>query len=89
MKKRILGAVACGMLVAAAGVATATSLTSSKQSDFVASGKHAFYVWCAGGSDYVAEQAGKSAEDAQLKLYNSVKSHGKSNCWPVWQGRVS
>ena len=31
----------------------------------------------------------ESAEDAQLKLYDSVKSVGKTNCWPVWQGRAS
>ena len=35
MKRRILGAVVCGVIVAAAGVATATNLTFSKQSDFV------------------------------------------------------
>jgi hypothetical protein len=37
----------------------------------------------------MAEQSGTSAEDAQLKLYNAVKAGGKTNCWPVWQGRVS
>lgn len=89
MKTRILGAVVCGVIVAAAGVATATSLTYSRQSDFVAPGNHEFYVWCAGGSDYMAEQSGANAEDAQLRLYNAVKARGKTNCWPVWQGRVS
>jgi hypothetical protein len=89
MKRRILGAVVCGVIVAAAGVATATSLTYSRQADFVSSGNHEFYVWCAGGSDYMARQSGTSAEDAQLKLYNAVKAVGKTNCWPVWQGRVS
>ncbi|HVZ68272.1 MAG TPA: hypothetical protein VG891_02335 [Rhizomicrobium sp.] len=89
MKRRILGAIVGGVIVAAAGVATATSLTYSRQSDFVSPGNHEFYVWCAGGSDYMAEQAGANAEDAQLKLYNAVKAGGKTNCWPVWQGRVS
>ena len=31
---------------------------------------------------------GKNAEDAQMKLYDSVKAKGKNSCWPVWQGRV-
>ncbi|MGA7673850.1 MAG: hypothetical protein WCA78_02255 [Rhizomicrobium sp.] len=83
---RILAAVIGGIVVVAAGVAAADNYASSKQSDFFAPGKHQFYVWCAGGKDYMATQQGKSAVDAQTKLYDSVKT---SACWPVWQGRVS
>jgi hypothetical protein len=87
--KRVLGAAVGGIVVAVAGVALAANLTSSKQADFFASGQHQFYVWCAGGSDFMAMQAGQSAADAQMRLYNSEKKAGKTNCWPVWQGRVS
>jgi hypothetical protein len=83
---RILAAVVGGIAVVAAGVAVADNYASTKQTDFFAAGKHQFYVWCAGGKDYTATQKGKSAEDAQMKLYNVVKA---SACWPVWQGRVS
>jgi len=85
---RVLAAVAGGVLVAIAGVAVASNFTSTKQSDFFAPGKHQFYVWCAGSSDYVATAIGRNAEDAQMKLYDSSKAHGRSTCWPVWQGRV-
>jgi hypothetical protein len=37
----------------------------------------------------MAAQNGSSAEDAQLRLYNETKRAGKTNCWPVWQGRIS
>ncbi len=87
--KRVLGAAVGGIMVAVAGVAVAANFSSSKQSDFFSPGKHQFYVWCAGGVDYMAMQSGSSAEDAQMKLYNSAKAHGKTSCWPVWQGRVS
>lgn len=86
--RRIFGAVAAGVLVAAAGVAVAANFTSSARTDFYSPGKHQFYVWCASGSDYMTIAAGKSAEDAQMKLYRQTKAHGKSSCWPVWQGRV-
>jgi hypothetical protein len=82
-------AIAVGIGVTAAGVAVADNLTSSKQSDFFAPGKHQFYVWCSGGADYTAVQRGFSAEDAQLKLYNGVKAKGRPACWPVWQGKIS
>ena len=88
-KSRILGAAIAGVIVAVAGVALASNLTASKQVDFFAAGKHQFYVWCAGGSDYMATAQGRSAEDAQMKLYNSAKAHGHTSCWPVWQGKVS
>jgi hypothetical protein len=87
--KRVIGAAVGGVMVAVAGVAVAANLTSNHQTDFFAPGKHQFYVWCAGGTDYTAMQAGDSAQDAQMKLYNAAKSVGKSTCWPVWQGRVS
>ena len=87
-KKRILALAAVGLMVAAAGVAVAANFGSGKQTDFFASGKHRFYVWCAGGSDYSAVQTGRSAEDAQMKLYNAAKASGHSACWPVWQGRI-
>ncbi len=87
--KRVLAAAVGGVAVAVAGVALAANITSSKQADFFAPGRHQFYVWCAGGSDYVAAQSGASAEDAQMRLYNEAKRAGKMNCWPVWQGRIS
>ncbi len=87
--KRVLGAAVGGVMVAVAGVALAANLTSSKHADFFASGRHQFYVWCAGGADFMAMQSGASAEDAQMRLYNQEKRAGKTNCWPVWQGRVS
>jgi hypothetical protein len=86
--RRILGAVVGGVIFAGAGVAVAANFTSSAQTDFFAPGKHQFYVWCAGSSDYMATASGANAEDAQMKLYNSVKAGGRSTCWPVWQGRV-
>ena len=87
--KRVLAAAVGGVLVAVAGVAVAANFSSSKQADFFAPGRHQFYVWCAGGSDYMAAQSGASAEDAQMQLYNATKRAGKTNCWPVWQGRIS
>ncbi len=86
--RRILAAAVGGVIVAVAGVAVAANFTSSAQSDFYAPGKHQFYVWCAGGSDYMATSGGKNAEDAQMRLYGLNKTRGKSTCWPVWQGRV-
>lgn len=86
--RRVLAAAVGGVMVAVAGVAVAANFTSSGQSDFFAPGKHQFYVWCAGSSDYMATATGNNAEDAQMKLYDATKAHGKSTCWPVWQGRV-
>jgi hypothetical protein len=87
--KRVVAAAIGGIVVAVTGVALAANFTSSGQSEFFAPGKHQFYVWCAGGADYMALHAGRSAEDAQMKLYNETKAAGKTSCWPVWQGRVS
>jgi hypothetical protein len=75
--------------LAAAGVAVAANLTSSRHGDFYSPGKHQFYVWCAGGGSRTAYQNGLSADDAQDKLYAAEKASGHSTCWPVWQGRVS
>jgi len=86
--RRILGAIVGGVIFAAAGVAVAANLMSSAQTDFYAPGKHQFYVWCAGSSDYMATASGSNAEDAQMKLYDAAKAVGHSTCWPVWQGRV-
>jgi hypothetical protein len=75
--------------LAAAGVAVAANLTSSRNSDFYSPGKHQFYVWCAGGGSSTAYQDGQSADDAQNKLYAAQKASGKATCWPMWQGKVS
>jgi hypothetical protein len=87
--KRVAAAAIGGIVVAVTGVALAANFTSSRQSDFFSPGRHQFYVWCAGGTDYTAMREGRSAEDAQMKLYNDAKAAGKTSCWPVWQGRVS
>lgn len=87
--RRILGAVVGGVIFAIAGVAVGANFLSSAQTDFYAAGKHQFYVWCAGSSDYMATAAGANAEDAQMKLYNATKAAGRTTCWPVWQGRVA
>jgi hypothetical protein len=86
--KRILGAAAGGVIFAVAGVAVASNFLSNGQSAFYAPGKHQFYVWCAGATDYMATEAGSNAEDAQMRLYNATKATGRTSCWPVWQGRV-
>ena len=54
--KRIVGAAVAGVMVAIAGVAAASSYSSSAHTAFFASGNHQFYVWCAGGTDYMAQQ---------------------------------
>ena len=89
MPVRIIVAVIGGMIFVAAGVAVAANMASNRQIDFFASGTHQFYVWCAGGKDYIASAHGVSAEDAQLKLYNDAKAKGHSTCWPVWQSRLA
>jgi hypothetical protein len=89
MKRRIIAAAAGGVIFAAAGVAAAGSFVSSADSDFFASGKHEFYVWCAGSTDSMATSTGANAEDAQMRLYRSLKAVGRSTCWPVWQGKLS
>ena len=86
--RRVLAAAIGGVMVAVAGVAVAANFTSSGRSDFFSAGKHQFYVWCAGSADYMATEAGNNAEDAQMKLYEATKAGGKTNCWPVWQGRI-
>ncbi|GAA0550896.1 hypothetical protein GCM10008941_33560 [Rhizomicrobium palustre] len=80
---------AAGIAITAAGVAVADNLTSARQTDYFAPGKHRFYVWCGQGGDYTAIERGASAEDAQLRLYNGAKAKGRATCWPVWQGKIS
>ena len=87
--KRFWLAIAIGLGVTIAGMAVADNLTSAKQTDFFAPGKHRFYVWCGQGGDFNAIERGTSAEDAQMRLYNGVKAKGRPACWPVWQGRIS
>ena len=84
----ILGAAVAGAIVAA-GVALAGNFASSHHGDYFAAGTHQFYVWCADGTDTMTSESGSSAEDAQSRLYAKAKNAGKTNCWPVWQGRVS
>ena len=87
--KRYWLALAVGLGVTVAGVAVADTLSSAKQTDFFAPGKHRFYVWCGSGGDFSAVERGSSAEDAQMRLYNGVKAKGRAACWPVWQGKIS
>lgn len=75
--------------LAAAGVAVAANLTSSRHGDYYSPGRHQFYVWCAGNGGHAVVQNGLSADDAQDKLYAAEKAAGHSACWPVWQGRIS
>jgi len=86
--KRVVAVAIGTIILAVAGVALAANLSSSSQSDYFAPGKHEFYVWCSTGSNYMATIAGSSAADAQIRLYDKVKSQGKMTCWPVLQGRV-
>ena len=86
---RVVAVAVGGIVLAAAGVALAANMASTKQSDFFSPGRHQFYVWCAGGTDFMAMSDGRSAEDAQMRLYGQVKAQGKTNCWPVWQGRLA
>ncbi|HEY5047263.1 MAG TPA: hypothetical protein VII49_04490 [Rhizomicrobium sp.] len=89
MKARIYAALAGGAIFAAAGVAAAGNFTSSADNDFFSGGRHQFYVWCASSHNALAIESGANAEDAQLKLYRSLKASGRTTCWPVWQGRIS
>ena len=82
------GAVVAGAIVAA-GMAFAGNSSSNHSEDYFAAGTHEFYMWCAHKTDYLATQGGKSARDAQLKLYEKSKHSGDPTCWPVWQGRLS
>jgi hypothetical protein len=86
---RVIVAVVGGIVFAVAGVAVAANIMSNQQVDFFASGTHQFYVWCAGGKDYIAAQEGANAEDAQMALYNKNKENGHARCWPVWQARIA
>lgn len=84
---RVIGVMMAGAIFGA-GVAAAGSFTSSADTDFYASGHHQFYMWCPASKDYMATGTGRSAEDAQLRLYDASKATGHTSCWPVWQGRI-
>ncbi len=86
MKKMLAGAALVSALML--GVTGAAALDSSREVYFTA-GTHQFYVWCTGGAaGETATSDGATAEEAQLKLYESLKAGGKANCWPVWQGKA-
>jgi hypothetical protein len=85
----LLGATVAGLIVAAAGIAMAGNSTSTKHEDYASAGTHQFYVWCTGTPDFMATEYGDSAADAQMRLYEESKKAGRTNCWPVWQGRLS
>ena len=86
MKKMISGAAIVAAMVL--GGAGASALDSSREV-YLTSGTHQFYVWCTGGAKgETATSDGATAEEAQLKLYESLKAGGKTNCWPIWQGKV-
>jgi hypothetical protein len=87
--RRLIAASVGGILLTAAGVAAASNFASDRQPDYFAKGTHQFYVWCADGHDYTTKGQGSDAEDAQLRLYGTLKAAGHKSCWPVWQGRVA
>jgi len=78
----LTGALAGAMILGGAAFALDPSWEASQQS-----GTHQFYVWCTGEADYEADQDGSNYKDAQTKLYEKLKSEGKANCWPIWQGK--
>ncbi len=64
--------------LAAAGVAVAANLTSSRNSDFYSPGKHQFYVLVRQRQrSRVAYQDGLSADDAQNKALRLAEGRGK------------
>lgn len=87
--RRIWPAVLGCAALAGASIAVAGNFTTAAHSDFYSAGRHQFYVWCGGAGDHVAIEAGKDAEDAQMRLYDQSKAAGQTGCWPVWQGRVA
>lgn len=87
--RRIWPAVLACAALAGASIAAAGNFTTAAHSDFYSAGRHQFYVWCGGTGDRTAIEAGKDAEDAQLRLYEQSKAAGHTACWPIWQGRVA
>lgn len=86
MKKMLSGAAIVAAMVL--GGAGAAALDSSREVYFT-SGTHQFYVWCTGGAaGETATSDGATAEEAQLRLYEQLKAGGRTNCWPIWQGKV-
>jgi hypothetical protein len=87
--RRVWAAVLTSAAMTGASIAAAGNFVSAAHSDFYSAGRHQFYVWCGGAGDHRAIEAGKDAEDAQLRLYQESKAAGHTACWPVWQGRVA
>lgn len=86
--RRVVVAAAGALMFAGAGIAAAGNFSSSAHSDYFSPGEHQFYVWCAGSGDVTATETGSNAADAQLRLYDAMKARGRTNCWPLWQGRL-
>jgi hypothetical protein len=87
--RRVWAAVLTSAAMTGASIAAAGNFASAAHSDFYSAGRHQFYVWCGGPHDHMAIEAGRDAEDAQLRLYQEAKAAGQTACWPVWQGRVA
>ncbi|HLY07447.1 MAG TPA: hypothetical protein VKR31_17000 [Rhizomicrobium sp.] len=87
--RRIWPAILGCAAIAGASIAVAGNFTAAARSDYYSAGRHQFYVWCGGAGDHMAIEAGKDAEDAQMRLYDASKAAGHTACWPVWQGRVT
>jgi len=87
--RRIWPAMLACAALAGASIAAASNFTAAAHSDYYSAGRHQFFVWCGGPGDHTAIEAGKDAEDAQLRLYEQAKAAGQTACWPVWQGRVA
>jgi hypothetical protein len=87
--RRIWPALLACAALAGASIAAASNFTTAAHSDYYSAGRHQFFVWCGGAGDHMAIEAGKDAEDAQLRLYEQAKAAGHTACWPVWQGRVA
>ena len=84
--KAVAGAAAGIAMIAIAGSATAAD---AARENYMAAGTHQFYVWCTGGTaSFTATADGANAEEAQMKAYADAKAAGKTNCWPLWQGKV-
>ena len=87
--RRVMAATVAVVLAAIAGIAVAETMSASDRSDYDASGRHQFYVWCADGRNYPVAERGADAAAAQIELYDALKASGRFSCWPVWQGRLA
>lgn len=86
--QHLLAGIAGSALFATACMAATSNITSSHRTDYYASGKHQFYVWCATGNDRIAFQDGATAMDAQAKLAQSGVAAAQGGCQLTWQGRI-